>query len=767
MPRACFLLVSLLLTLFWSAPRCLAVETVIFWYGATREEKLSIDDMIAEFNSNHPDIRVVGMLTPMQQIQQKLLLSVAGGVPPDVVRFYTDLGGELMAREGLERIDLLAKRDNVDLKAFYPVSIEQNTFQGRLYGMPWVVGPKALFYNKRLFREAGLDPDKPPRTWQEMEYCAKRLTKRNAAGRITQLGYGDILDFATCLWQSGGTHLTPDGRHPAFNSPEGVKALSFWLGFLKNTAGDIDELRAFQSQFSGATTDPFGLEKLAMRTDSPFRIPDMKRYFPNLDYGIAPFPSAGPRLTEVVGNSLVIPRGARHKEAAWEFIKFATSYEQVQRVCARTFRLPARIDASMDPAFTEHPHLKGFVSELPYGRSIPVVPGYMEMAEALGRGIEQALKGNMTPQQALDKAAADSERILSRSMEDVSPLPVINWRLVIGTLGVVISFIVVGAILWVRKQTARSKRDRREALEFYAFLAPWICGFLLLTFGAVAASMVLSFSRWDVLTEGRWVGWRNYTDLIRSDPRFIHSLVNTLVYSAMAIPVSMCLGLATAMLLNLPLAGIRFFRTLFYVPVVVSGVATSLLWQALLNPTTGYINRILSVAIRPDFAGGFHWAPLVANPPGWLADPMWSKPALVLMGTWGVGGAMLIYLAGLQGIPKSLYEAAELDGATGWKRFRNVTIPLLTPVLFYQLVMGIIGSFQVFTQAYVMTGGSGAPEDSLLFYVLYLFNNAFQWLKIGYASAMAWILFVIVLIVTLFNLAMAKRWVYYEGERSR
>ena len=742
-----------------------AVEEVVFWYGASYEEKKAIEEMIADFHRQHPDIRVRGMLTPMQQIQQKLLLSVAGGVPPDVVRFYTDLGGELMAREGLERMDVLAARDGLDMNAFYPVSVEQNTYNGRLYGMPWVLSPKALLYNRRLFREAGLDPDRPPRTWEELEAAAVRLTKKDARGNITQLGYADVNEFRTYLWQSGGELLTPDSRHPAFHGPEGLRTATFWRDFQDNVAGSREAINAFAAQFSGASTDPFGMERLAMRMDSPFRLPDFQRYFPNLDYAATsiPIPPGGERVTEVVGNSLVIPRGSRHKEAAWTFVKFATRKDQLLRVCARSGRLPARIDAAMDPVYTEHPILGPFVRELSYGRSLPLVPGYMEMADALTRQIEQTMNHRVTPRQALDAAAADSERILSRSNENMSAFAVVQWRPVLTALGAVLALIVGGAVVWVRRATRRSKRERREALEFFMFLAPWLVGFLLLTFGAVAASLVLSFTKWDVLTPGRWVGIRNYTDMFRNDPRLLTSLVNTGIYTVMAVPVSVVAGLATAMLLNQKVAGIRIFRTIFYLPVVVSGVATAILWVQIFNPTTGILNRLLTLPLRPEFADGLRFAPLLANPPGWLTDPVWSKPALVLMALWGVGGGMLIYLAGLQGIPAQLYEAADLDGARAWHKFRHVTVPLLTPVIFYQLIMGIIGSFQVFTQAFVMTGGTGAPEDSLLFYVLYLFNNAFQWLKIGYSSAMAWLLFVIVLLVTLVNLVMAKRWVHYEG----
>lgn len=760
-------LITLLLVTYGALSGACAAETIVFWYGASQKERAAVENLVADFERSHPDIRVRAMLTPMAQIQQKLLLSVAGGVPPDVVRFYTDLGGELMAREGLERIDTLAARDGVDLNAFYPVAIRQNTFNGRLYGMPWVMSPKALFYNRRLFREAGLDPDRPPRTWDELKSAALRLTKRDARGNITQLGFGEVFEFRLWLWQSGGALLTPDGREPAFNSVVGVKTLEWWKRFADEEVGDFEQFGRFNAQFSGAATDSFGLEKVAMRMDSAFRIPDLQLYFPKLDYAIAAIPASGTKVSEVVGNSLVIPRGSRHRDAAWEFIKFATTREQQLKVCRASARLPARIDAATDPVYANDPLMGAFARQLPYGRSIPVVPGYMEMASALDRQLEQAFKGKVTPQEALDRAAVEARRILARSMEDVSPLRPIDWRRVIGVMGILYAAIVGGAFVYVRRNTRDSRRSRREALEFFGFLLPWLIGFSVFTFGAVCASLVLSFSRWDVLTPGRWVGFRNYADLFLRDPRFVKSLVNTLVYTAMAVPLGVAAGLATAMLMNTRVAGIRFYRTLFYLPVVVSGVATAMLWSALFNPSTGLVNRLLTAPILPSFAGGFRWVPLVASPPGWLADPAWAKPSLVVMALWGVGGAMLIYLAGLQGIPGQLYEAAELDGARGWRRFRSITLPLLTPVIFYQLVMGIIGSFQVFTQAFVMTGGSGAPEDSLLFYVLYLFNNAFQWLKMGYASAMAWILLVIVLLVTLVNFVFAKRWVYYEGGTDR
>ncbi|MDI6829545.1 MAG: sugar ABC transporter permease, partial [Armatimonadota bacterium] len=225
----------------------------------------------------------------------------------------------------------------------------------------------------------------------------------------------------------------------------------------------------------------------------------------------------------------------------------------------------------------------------------------------------------------------------------------------------------------------------------------------------------------------------------------------------------MCGALGTALLLNQKLKGMRLFRTLFYVPSVTAGVATYLLWSWIFNPELGLLNRALRHQIWwLDFSNGIHFklVPLVANPPKWLADPHWAMPALIIMSLWSVGGGMLIYLAGLQGIPEELYEAATIDGANTVQKFCHVTIPMLSPTIFFNLIMSIIGAFQVFGAAFIMTGGG--PMNATLFYVLYLFQNAFMYFRMGYASAMAWLLFIIILTLTLIQFRLSKRWVHYQ-----
>jgi multiple sugar transport system permease protein len=447
----------------------------------------------------------------------------------------------------------------------------------------------------------------------------------------------------------------------------------------------------------------------------------------------------------------VIPRGSKHREAAWEFVKFAASREQMLRVCklgSVAGRIPARRSAATASELYGNPRVRPFVDQIARGRTTPVAPGYREVASVLSKKIEAALKGQLSPQVALRAAAQEGQDILDEANEDVRRYPLLPWSKLAVASGLALALAFGGTWWYVRRHTRGSRMARREAAQFYLFLSPWLIGFVVLTLGSTLTSLLFSFSRWDILSPARFVGLANFAKLVAHDPSFLKALGNTLYYAAFSIPLAIAGGLAISVLMNQKLRGIGIYRTVYYLPVVVSGVATALLWKWIFDPKTGLFNKLLSL--------------VVAHPPGWLLDPNWSKPAFIIMGLWGVGGAMVIYLAGLQGIPEELYEAAKIDGATAWQRFRSVTLPLLTPAIFYQLVIGTMAAFQFFTPAYIMTGGG--PEDSTLFYNLYLFRNAFEWMKMGYASALAWILFAIILGITTLQFKGAGRWVYYEGK---
>lgn len=286
-------------------------------------------------------------------------------------------------------------------------------------------------------------------------------------------------------------------------------------------------------------------------------------------------------------------------------------------------------------------------------------------------------------------------------------------------------------------------RDRKIGL---LFICPWLIGFSAFIFYPALASIYYSLTSYNVLNPPEFIGIDNYRVLFTDDPLFWKALYNTFYYAIFAIPLGILIGVSIALLLNLKVKGMAIYRTVYYLPAIVPVVGASIVWMWLLNPQYGIINGILD---KIGISG-----------PGWITDPRWSKPSLIIMSLWAIGGAILIYLAGLQDVPQNLYESAELDGANRVQRTIYITLPMITPAIFFNFIMGLIIAFQYFTQAYIMT--DGGPADSTLFYSLYLYNNAFGYFKMGYASAMAWILFLIILACTLLVFKSSARWVYYE-----
>lgn len=302
-----------------------------------------------------------------------------------------------------------------------------------------------------------------------------------------------------------------------------------------------------------------------------------------------------------------------------------------------------------------------------------------------------------------------------------------------------------------------SKGARREAIIFYLCISPFILGFLFFTFIPMLSSLILSFTQWNILTPPHFIGLQNYITALTDDPKVMISLKVTVKYAIVAVPLKLTIALMLAILLNEATKGVNFFRTAFYLPAIVSSVAIAVLWQWILNPKFGPVNGLLGIF-------GIHG-------PQWFTDPKWALWGLVLMSGWGVGGEMLIFLAGLKGIDKQLYEAAELDGAGRIPRFFRITIPMLSSTIFFNLVLSIIGAFQTFDTAYVLStaraGTLGGPSNSTLFYMLYVYNRAFAGQMMGYASALGWILFAILLLLIAGVLRSSDLWVFYEAERKR
>lgn len=295
-----------------------------------------------------------------------------------------------------------------------------------------------------------------------------------------------------------------------------------------------------------------------------------------------------------------------------------------------------------------------------------------------------------------------------------------------------------------------SKLRRHEAIAGFAFVLPWVISLLVFTAYPVLASFYYSFTQYSIVQAPKWIGLDNYVTMFTADPAFKVSVYNSAYYAFLAVPLGLLSSLGLALLLNMRVRFIGGYRTLFYLASLTPPVAGTIIFIIMFQPRGGLINGILA------FFG--------IQGPAWFTDPNWSKPGLILLSLWGVGAGSLIFLAGLKDIPAELLEAASIDGANAWQRFWRVTIPLLSPVILYNLVTGVIASFQVFTSAMVIGGTTGRPQESLLMYFIHLYRNAFRYFNMGYASALAVVLFIAVLLITLLIFRSATRWVFYEGE---
>lgn len=781
-------------------PACADPVRLVLWGVESSAESKDMDARIAVFEQRHPNIYVsalsmgAGGMNP-----QKLMTAIVGKVPPDLVYQDRFTVGDWASRGAFRPLDDLLAADAhsksplaVRQSDYVPATWAETLYQNHVYAIPNDTDDRVLYYNKALFKQAGLAP---PQTWDEMIAAAKKLTVRNTDGSYERAGllpgYGEGWLYMWS-WQEDGEVMSADGRRCTLANPQTTKALTSVVSWY-DALGGVDALSVFQAGFGSEEHDPFLIGKLAMLVAGDGYMNTIARYNPSLDFGVVPVPVPKERLhhegrfrhdptwvTWSGGHSFVIPRGAKHVPEAWQFIQWVNSPEAAmigaraqagyQRNKGRLFvpSLSANVKASQEvfgtylgslpPAYAQAKTLCR--SLLVDTKFRPVTFVGQLLWDQQSRAVDSALRHRNSPLGALTDAQRNVQIALD-AIDNEHTHPLLPTGRVVAALVILIlvGLLVLGIAL-ARWRKQRRPSEVAEAGAGFLFALPWIFGFLVFTFGPVLASLVLSFCDYDVLHPPRWAGVSNYLSLATLDrPLVLKSLENVLYLSVFGIPLGMLTSLSMALLLNTKVRGQQMYRTAFYVPSIVPLVASTVLWAFILNPDPhrGLINA------------GWH-ATLTAwfgiAPPGWEGVPLWAKPGLILMGLWGAGGGIILWLAGLQAIPSTLYEAASLDGAGAWSQFRNVTLPMLSPYIFFNLIMGTIGALQTFETAYILgntaAGGGAGPDDSLLVPVLYLFNNAFQYFKMGYASALAWLLFLIILGLTLGQLKLAPRWVHKE-----
>jgi len=584
-------------------------------------------------------------------------------------------------------------------------------------------------------------------------------------------------------WQNGGRFMSPDGKRCTLNDPRIVQALQ-WLVDCYDALGGYAAVSAIESAYQGGFLDPFLTGKIAMRIDGNYFLVLIAQYRRDMKFAVAPAPMPERQLARgrkpiswMGGWAYAIPSTAKHKQLAWEFIKWMVSKRaaflqeemrrQIDQSQGRLFVPVLHPRISVSKAFYEryvlnNPSLPDrfraayevFLDLLPRCYHRPVTPVGQLLWNEHRRATERALSHNLSPKEALDRGTAVVQAQLDRALSP-PPGPPVPWRTCIALYALTLVLAAVAVGLAYRRRGPKTGYLRKRWYEGLICVSPWLVGFIVFTGGPMIFSLIMSFTQYDVINPAYWAGLRNYKELAH-DPLFYKSLYNT-VYMAIGVPLGIILGLALAILLDCGVRGLSAYRTIFYLPAIVPAVASSILWIWVFHPTSGLINSVMqSLGINDLLASYGFDVPLK-----WLQKESLAKPALIIMGLWGCGASILIWLAGLKSVPTELYEAAAIDGAGPLRRFFHITLPMLTPYIFFNLVMGTIGVFQIFTQAYIMT--EGGPNDSTLFYAYNLFNQAFRYLRMGYASALAWVLFAIIMALTLIQLKTSKRWVYYES----
>lgn len=858
---------AVILTLAWLlAPRRSADQrdgaVEITYMGISGPIQGAMEDAVREFerlsrmrheqDPAYPVYRVIsGQNASRSQVEDptRFLVSVAGGMPPDVIFFDRFAISEWAARGAFTPLDEYLEKDAAawvrwqealpgdpaapppwpgarpevsplagapDLPAIEPIRAadyfpacwdeavyrDPLTGQAAVYGIPNNADNRVLLYNKDILIRNGytneLGEARPPRTWEELEEMAVRMTERDDKGRIRIMGF--IPNYGNSWlylygWQAGGEFMSADGLRCTLNDASIRYALDF-MTRMYDQLGGAKEVYAFQTTFQGGELDPFVQGKVAMKIDGVWIMPSLNFYGRDLNFGAAPPPlperevARGRQPISWVGGwAYAIPSSAREKQGAWELIRFLSSMRahqimmrsenytylsQGRQYLPRQYPHRAQNDwayrefilnnTALEPKFKEA--MKVFNDLLEGSRYRPVTPVGQKLWNAQIWAMEDAIFHKKTPAEALDYYTAIVQRDLDAILRPPPGRPIRRWGWFFWLYGLAVVAAAVLVYLWDTRPgwralvLGRRRRGPEPGLEgrkgsyFRAqwrdgvlCALPWIVGFVVFTGGPLLFSIIISFCRFDVLNPAVFTGWANYRFMLHGDELFWKSLGNTL-FMVVGIPLGMALSLALALLLNLKVRGIAVWRTLFYLPSIVPAVASSILWIWIFNPQSGLLNAAL--------------AGLGIQGPSWLQDEQTSKWSLIIMGLWGAGGGMIIWLAGLKGISQSYYDAAAIDGANRWQQFLYVTIPMLTPYIFFNLVMGLIGTFQIFTQAFIMT--SGGPVNSTLFFAYHLFNHAFRYLNMGYAAAMAWFLFLIVLVLTAFQMQLSKRWVHYEGE---
>lgn len=754
--------------------------------------------LIHQFEKEHKGVHVrMEFAGDYTLYHQKRLIEYAANVAPDV-SLMDPPNFQALAKRGalLPLNDMFKYSPGLKISDYYKPIVDTMSMNGKLYVLPRDISPIGIiYYNKKAFREAGIPYPDGSWTWdfhprpelreKDFIWVMQQLTKKDPkTGKVSRYAFGT--SWPQLLWSSlslsYGARNPDNNEHPTkpqFDTPGMIKVYQFgtdiWHKY-KWVPSNTEVNTVLQS----TAIDLFSRGQIAMFETGIYDVnkirdedlPNKPGYF---DWDITTFPAYVGRKPLIMsgGSGYCVFSSTKYPKIAWELASYLAgprvmtemTKTGLQPAIASLARSTVWLPSPDKPARLQSPaNLRITDDIIPYCDLGVTADYWKSVNDAAGAPLDRLVSGSDTDAAAaLHEAQKLAERRLAQLTRDQSNAP-FPW-----SMGLAFACAIVCAILgwvyWPERLRKYTSKERLESRAAYRFLSPWLLGMVIFTVGPMILSLLMSFADWDIIRPATWRGMGNYHEALYQDNIFWVSMKVTAIFTLVGVPLGLVFSLLLALLLNQKVKGIPLFRALYYIPSLASGMASALVWRRIFNPDNGLLNSLL-YSKPAEWVGITHLMNELAAKSGekvnWLSNEKTALAAFIMMGVWGVGGSTIILLAGLQGVPQFYYEAATVDGANAWHKFRAVTLPLVTPALFFTMITGFIGSFQSFTQAFVMT--QGGPNNATMLYMLNLYNQAFTSLRMGYASALAWILFLVILVFSLVQVTVGNRWVYYEAD---
>ncbi len=771
------------------------------WDG---DESLKIlRGLCRDFEKENPGIKVkLENFSDYNLYHQKMLVTYAGNTAPDVAMMDMGHFQALAKRKAIYPLnEFYGKTPGFDIKDYYKPIVDALSLDGTCFVLPRDIAPQGLiYYNKRIFDEAGIPYPDGSWTWdfqvrpelreKDFLWVMQQLTKFGKDGKPERYGFvsGWPAQAVDTLMFSYGLDYVDDYAHPTkifYNLPDMIKIYEFYMD-LSTKKKWIPSNQEVSSVLQSTTQQLFVSEKVAMYQNGIWEVPNMRKMLKPgqkgfFEWDIALYPACArdvtgkPRRSFPTGGSgYSIFTSTKYPDAAWKLVQFMAGAPGMTAMAKAGIAQPAIRSLALTPDVWLPGPNTPIEQQYPASRivtdqAVPFVhfdvtaDYWPEVTGLIGGRRDSIYNAIMSPKEALDLGTKEAQLRMDQLLRE-EKLPAFNWTAGI-IVGVSIVALTLALVYWPERKRRYTYREKKESQAAYKFLSPWLIGMAVFTLGPMVLSILMSTMNWDMIQPAQWRGAGNFREAFLEDPRFWISLKVTLYFTLIGTPIGIIFALMLALLLNQKVKGVALFRSMYYMPSIASAVALTLVGRKLFAPEGGLINSILySPIFKPIGDAISSWAQTPGEQVNWFGNEFTAMPSLIILGLLGVGGSMIVLLAGLQGIPQFYYEAATVDGANAFQRMKAITLPLLTPALFFCLITGFIGAFQVFTQVYIVTNGpNGGPNNSMWVQMMSIYSAAFVTIRMGYAAALAWVLFAVVLVFTLIQMRMSK-WVHYEAE---